>query len=60
MLMIHDRAEWRLLPAWRAPEFHVVRDGKVVESFNGWERGSPEYRERLVELLRRNGLLPAP
>jgi hypothetical protein len=57
MFMIYDPAEWRVLPAWRAPEFYVVRDGKVVDSLNGWVRGSAEYREGLVAMLRRQGLL---
>lgn len=58
ILMIYDRAEWRLLPAWRMPGFHVVRDGAVVESVSGWARGSAEHRQALRQLLARNGLLP--
>jgi hypothetical protein len=57
MLMIYDRTEWQLLPAWREPEFHVVRDGKVVESLNGWMRGSAQHRADLVAMLGRHGLL---
>jgi hypothetical protein len=58
ILMIYDRAEWRLLPRWRMPEFYVVRDGAVVDSVSGWRRGEPAHREALVSLLQRNGLLP--
>ena len=56
LLMIHDRAEW-LLPRWRMPEFHVVRDGAVVDSASGWTSGSSESRAVLIALLERNGLL---
>ncbi len=58
ILMIHDRAEWQVLPRWRMPEFYVVRDGAVVDSVAGWEKGSAKSREALVALLERSGLLP--
>jgi hypothetical protein len=57
LLMIHDRAEWRVLPRWRAPEFYVIRDGVVVESLSGWEKGSAKSRDALWRMLERNGLL---
>ncbi len=57
LLLIYSRAEWQLLPRWRIPEFHVVKDGKVVESMSGWERGSEKSREQLRAMLERHGLL---
>jgi hypothetical protein len=57
ILMIHDRAEWSLLPRWRLPEFYVVRDGAVVDSTSGWQPGSAAFRGALLKLLERNGLL---
>jgi DNA-binding transcriptional ArsR family regulator len=57
MLMIYDRSEWNLLPSWREPEFHIVRDGRVLESSNGWVRGSRQHRDNLASLLRRHGLM---
>jgi hypothetical protein len=57
IFMIYDRTEWSLLPRWRMPEFYVVRDGQVVDSASGWERGSAAHHEALTRLLERNGLL---
>lgn len=57
ILMIHDRAEWRLLPRWRMPEFYVVRDGVVVDSIAGWEKGSEKSRDALLQMLQRNELV---
>ncbi len=54
--MIYDRAEWRMIPDWRMPQFHVVRDGRAVESLAGWD-GSAASRAALVALLERHGLL---
>ncbi|MBP3985106.1 hypothetical protein J5837_11890 [Pseudoxanthomonas helianthi] len=58
MTPIHDRAEWSIFPAWRMPVFHIVRDGKVVESVVGWPRNPAENREPLISALKRAGLLP--
>jgi hypothetical protein len=57
VFMIYDRAEWQVLPRWRTPEFYVVRDGKVLDSSDGWERGSGKYREQLIAMLTRHGLM---
>jgi hypothetical protein len=57
--MIYDRAEWRMIPDWRMPQFHVVRDGRTLESLAGWDGGA-ESRAALVALLERHGLLGAP
>lgn len=59
MTPIYDRAEWSLFPSWRMPVFHVVRNGKVVESVTGWPRNPAENREPLIAALKRAGLLPA-
>jgi len=55
--MIYDRAEWSFLPDWQLPQFYIVRDGRVVDSVNGWWRGSAQSRDQLITALRRNGLL---
>jgi hypothetical protein len=53
--MIYDRAEWRLLPDWRATQFHVVRDGQEVASLTGRDGETP--RAELIALLGKHGLL---
>lgn len=57
MLPIHDRAEWALIPRWAMPTFHIVKDGKVIDSISGWISGDASFREQLLVLLARNGLL---
>ena len=59
MLPIHDRTEWVLIPQWAMPTFAVIKDGRLIDSTKGWKSGKPEYREQLVELLKRTGLLEA-
>jgi hypothetical protein len=58
ILMIYDRDEWDVLPAWRMPEFYVVRDGRVLGAVHGWQRGTSTSRDQLIALLRQHGLLP--
>jgi len=58
--MIHDRSEWSIFPAWSMPEFHIVRDGKVVETVKGWPRSPASNRQPLIDALRRAGLLDPP
>jgi hypothetical protein len=53
--MIYDRAEWRLLPDWRTTRFHLVRDGREVESLDGWD--GDRSRAELIALLEKQGLL---
>ena len=53
--MIYDRAEWRLLPDWRTTRFQVVRDGKELESLDGWD--GVRSRAGLIALLEKQGLL---
>lgn len=53
--MIYDRAEWRLIPDWRVPGFHVVRDGRIVESMAGWN--GVTSRAALIALLEKHRLL---
>lgn len=55
--MIYSRAEWPMFPHWPMPEFHVVRDGRIVETVTGWPRGRDSNREALIEMLRRAELL---
>jgi hypothetical protein len=53
--MIYDRAEWRLLLDWRTTRFHLVRDGKEVESLDGWD--GARLRAELIALLEKHELL---
>jgi hypothetical protein len=53
--MIYDRAEWRLLPAFRTTRFHVVRDGKELESVDDWD--GARSRAQLIALIEKHGLL---
>lgn len=59
MLPIHDRAEWALIAQWEMPTFAVMKDGKLIDSTKGWRSDDPQFREQLVALLRRTGLLEA-
>lgn len=54
--MIHDRAEWKLFPDWRMPAFHIVRNGRIIDSVVGWPRDPTVNREPLIAALRRAGL----
>lgn len=55
---IYDRNEWSLFPAgWRMPVFFIVREGQVIDRVEGWRRGSDAGRQKLVDALRRAGLL---
>src|SRR3546814_2043267 len=55
--MIHDRGEWSIFPTWSMPKFHIVRDGKVIETVKGWPRSPASNRQPLIDALRRAGLL---
>lgn len=59
MLAIHSREEWAVIPKWNMPTFAIVKDGKLIDSTQGWRSGDPEFRDRLIALLRRAGLLEA-
>lgn len=59
MLAIHDRAEWAVIPKWNMPTFAIIQGGKLIDSTQGWRSGDPEFRDRLIALLRRAGLLQA-
>lgn len=55
---ISSRAPWHFLPEqWETPTFLVVRDGNVVDQVQGWRSADPRYRQQLMELLQRHGLL---
>ncbi|TYT25008.1 hypothetical protein FZO89_01215 [Luteimonas viscosa] len=57
-LMIHDREGWPMLADWPMPEFHVLQDGRIVDSLTGWPRGDDgRQREALMGMLRRAGLI---
>lgn len=57
MTPIHERGEWAIFPKWSMPVFHIVRNGKIVESVTGWPRDPAENREPLIAALKRAGLL---
>lgn len=59
MLAIHDRSEWAVLPKWNMPTFAIIQGGKLIDSTHGWRSGDPEFRDKLVSMLRRAGLLQA-
>ena len=58
MTPIYERSEWAMFPVWRMPVFHIVRNGKIIESVSGWPRNPAENREPLIAALKRAGLLP--
>lgn len=59
MLAIHERSEWAVIPKWNMPTFAVIQGGKLIDSTQGWRSGDPEFRNKLVSMLRRAGLLQA-
>ena len=59
MLPIHERREWALIPQWVMPTFAIVKDGKIIDSTDGWDNTDPESRKQLIALLKRTGLLEA-
>lgn len=58
-LMVQDRDAWPMPGDWPMPEFHLLRDGRIVETLTGWPRGDARQRDALVAMLRRADLLPA-
>lgn len=59
MLAIRNRAEWAVIPKWNMPTFAIIQGGKLIDSTRGWRSGDPEFRNKLVSMLRRAGLLQA-
>ncbi len=59
MLAIHDRSEWAVIPKWNMPTFAIIQGGKLIDSTHGWRSGDPDFRDKLVSMLRRAGLLQA-
>jgi hypothetical protein len=55
--LMYSQEEWSMFPDWQTPVFHVLRDGRVVETVVGWPRGEGSTREPLIAMLRRNGLI---
>lgn len=49
-------AEWSMLDSWNIPTFHVFRDGKLIDRWQGWAAGTglATLREHLhrLDLLR--------
>ncbi len=56
LLMVYDRDEWSVLPAWGPAAIHVVKDGALADSID-WQQDALGRREKLVAALRRHGLL---
>lgn len=59
MLAIHSRSEWSVIPQWNMPTFAIIQDGKLIDSTAGWRSGDAEFRENLMTLLKRAGLVEA-
>lgn len=59
MLPIHDREEWALITQWVMPTFAIIKGGKLIDSTKGWRSDDLEFREQLIALLQRTGLLDA-
>lgn len=59
LLPIYARSEWALIPQWTMPTFAIVENGKVIESVKGWKSDDPTFRQQLVAMLQRVGLLQA-
>lgn len=57
MLPIYDRSEWAMIPRWRMPTFAIIQNGKLIDSTAGWSSGDATFRDNLIALLRRTGLI---
>lgn len=57
-LMVRDREGWPMPGDWPMPEFHLLRDGRIVETLTGWSRGDARQRQALIAMLQRADLLP--
>lgn len=51
----HD--DWPMVESWATPQFLLLRDGRVIDSFSGWPEGGS--RDKLIQLLRRGGIFPS-
>lgn len=58
-LMVADRDAWPMPGDWPMPQFHLLRDGRILETVTGWPGGAASQRGALVAMLRRAGLLDA-
>lgn len=58
--LMYSRDEWPILTDWQTPVFHVLRDGRVLDTVVGWPRGEGKTREALIEMLARNDLIESP
>jgi hypothetical protein len=56
IVIAHTHQDWPMVDSWATPQFFLLRNGTVLDSFSGWPTGGS--RDRLVELLRRGGMLP--
>jgi hypothetical protein len=57
--MIHAAEDWRWLPEQDVPVFHVVRDGRLIGTFDR-AAGTTTDADRLLEWLDRQGVRDAP
>jgi len=56
-LMVYAREGWPMSGDWPMPRFHVVQDGRVVDTVTRWPAGG--QHDAIVAMLQRAGLLPA-
>lgn len=62
--LIYRFDEWPMSPSWSTPTFHVIHDGRIVDTVTGWSRNDDSHRRRIIEMLARADLMeptaPAP
>lgn len=56
--LVNKKDEWPFIDSWDTPEFHFLKDGKVVDRLTGWPRDGSNEQKLLSKLRELN--LPAP
>ena len=54
VVLTDRREDWPFIRIWSTPTFHVLKDGKLVGTFEGWPGDG--RRPQLVALLRAGGV----
>jgi len=54
-VLAERREDWPFIKAWSTPTFHVLKDGQLIGSFEGWPREQGR-RLQLAALLRHAGV----
>lgn len=55
VVLAERREDWSFIKAWSTPTFHVLKDGQLIGSFEGWPREQGR-RLQLAALLRHAGV----